>query len=128
MFTLKPLWGKNAISYFLCLISLQISSTRFLLRVKVSSDVWNSLAIAIAERFLSDQLTFDAADHAINVLWSLMVQDVGESEGARSLPEPADSIYLAFDAGEFDHSDGADPVEKFTKPELQKIIDAEQRT
>jgi hypothetical protein len=92
------------------------------------SDVWNSLAIAIAERFLKGQLTFDVADHAINVLNSLMIQDIGESEGAQSLPEPADSIYLAFDRGEYGHhGDGADPVEKYTKPELRKIIGAEPR-
>jgi hypothetical protein len=41
--------------------------------------------------------------------------------------QPAWSIYLAFDDGEYDHGDGRDPVDSFTRPQIRNILnDAQQ--
>jgi hypothetical protein len=38
------------------------------------------------------------------------------------LPEPAWSIFLAFDAGEYDRGDGTDPVECYTRRLVRQAL------
>jgi hypothetical protein len=41
--------------------------------------------------------------------------------------QPAWSIYLAFDEGEYYHGGSTDPVESFTRPQIRNILnDAQQ--
>lgn len=63
-------------------------------------------------------LAFDRADAAINTVFALWIGDVSVED----LLEPAYSIYLAFDAGEYS-ADDEDSLEKYTRPELRRILD-----
>jgi len=83
------------------------------------NDLYNELALIIARRFISGSMSFEDADLAINSIWSLMIMN---TENDACLAEPAYSIYQAFDGGEYDHRDGDDPIEKFTKPRTAELL------
>ena len=85
-------------------------------------EVYNRIAIKIAEEFISGKIDFAYGDAVMNNVWSLMVEDAAEQGDGFDLAEPAFAIYEAFDAGEWDHGETGDPVEKFTQPELVKIL------
>ena len=85
-------------------------------------DLWNRMAVRIAKCFEAGMLSFDEAAAAMNAIWHEMVEDAVRFGDGFEFPEPAFSIYEAFDAGEFDHGDGGDPVEKYTKPRLAEIL------
>ena len=75
----------------------------------------NEVALVVAQRFLDGKMSFSDADAAANEFYSLYIGEPIE------IPEPADSIYLAFDCGEF-AIDGEDPIEERTRPVLRKIL------
>jgi len=57
---------------------------------------------------------------------NLLFSDIVDLAVRAEMPEPAFSIYLAFDAGEYSHiGDATDafPWEKWTLPELERILD-----
>jgi hypothetical protein len=86
-------------------------------------DLLNQVAIAMARQFLAGTRDFHACDEVMNSLFSDIV-DLGVRE---EMPEPAFSIYLAFDAGEHWHTgDTRDvlPWERWTRPELERILGA----
>jgi hypothetical protein len=84
-------------------------------------EVCNTIALTIAKRFNDSTMTYDDADGVANALSALMIDQSTREPEAR-FPEPAWTIYLAFDAGEYDRGDGADPVEKFTKPLVRDAL------
>jgi len=80
----------------------------------------NRCSITVAERFLKKEIKFLEADTVANNLFALMIEKCGSS-----LPEPAYSIYLAFDAGEWHHPSDKkedDPEDLYTIPDLAKIL------
>jgi hypothetical protein len=86
-------------------------------------DVCNTIAVTVAKRFNDSAMTFDDADGVMNALSGLMLGHAHVVESADpGLPEPAWSIFLAFDAGEYDHGDGADPIERFTRPLVRDAL------
>lgn len=81
----------------------------------------NELALAVANGFNSMALDFDFCSQAMNGLEGVVAQLAVDGE----TPEPALSIYLAFDAGEFKCSgDPIDvcPIEKYTRPMIERIL------
>src|SRR5690242_13293095 len=68
------------------------------------------------------------ADSAMNAIWQTMLDYLTRIEPQENLWEPTHSIYLAFDAGEWDHGDGKDPVEQFTRPQVKAILSAHNQT
>jgi hypothetical protein len=87
------------------------------------NEVCNAAALAVAHRFRSGVLIFSDADLAMNRLFAIMVNDMNrQPQSEVELAEPAYSLYCAFDAGEYDHGDGKDPVETITRPEVQRLI------
>jgi hypothetical protein len=79
----------------------------------------DTFALHVAEEFVAGKLTFEIADAAMNAL-NAYVQNDNET-----LPEYADDVYLAFDAGEYHHHEDpreVDPVEKYTMPEVRKLV------
>jgi hypothetical protein len=62
-------------------------------------------------------MSFEDADAAMNQLNTIWLDDVIKYD----FPEPAYSVYLAFDSGEFD-SNNQDSIEMYTKPELRRLI------
>ena len=87
------------------------------------SEVYNALLIEVSLRFLRGHLSFSQADAVANDVWVAIVSDMGALGDAFEMPEPAYSIYEAFDAGEYPHGDGLDPVEAYTRPELRRLIE-----
>jgi hypothetical protein len=77
------------------------------------AEVFNAFALTIARRFLANTLSFEDADAAMNSLWQCMLPQT---------PEPAYAIFEAFDAGEFEHQPGVDPVDSITRPALRHIL------
>ncbi|CAI8943428.1 MULTISPECIES: hypothetical protein [Pseudomonas] len=81
----------------------------------------NQVAIAVAEGFISNTQDFEFCDEIMNALFVAIV-DVSMHA---PMPEPAFSIYRAFDTGEYTHSgDSTDvcPWEKYTRPEIERIL------
>ncbi len=84
------------------------------------SNVFNEISIHLASSFLDGKTSYDDADFAMNKVWSAMLNYIMEKD--IPLIEPCYSIYCAFDEGEYDHRDGSDPVEKYTKPILKLLL------
>lgn len=78
------------------------------------SDLCNRIALTIAERFNAGTLSYEDGDRVMNALFTLIVDN--------KTVEPAWSIYLAFDEGEYDHGGSTDPVESFTRPQIRNIL------
>lgn len=81
----------------------------------------NQVAIAVAEGFISNAQDFEFCDEVMNALFVAVVDVSMHSP----MPEPAFSIYRAFDAGEYTHSgDSTDvcPRDKYTRPEIERIL------
>ena len=83
------------------------------------SDLCNRIALTVAERFQAGTLSYEDGDGVMNALFTVIVDN--------ETVEPAWSIYLAFDEGEYDHRGSSDPVESFTRPQIRNILnDAQQ--
>lgn len=86
------------------------------------SELHNALMLSIARRFLDGAMSFDEADGIANTIYALMVEEaLGHGDGY-TFPEPAYAIYLAFDDGEWNRGDGIDPVERYTRVGLRRIL------
>ena len=80
-------------------------------------EFYNALALRIASLFLEESLSFADADTAINNLNIIWLDDAVKCD----FPEPAYSVYLAFDAGEYS-VDNKDHIELYTRPELRRLL------
>jgi hypothetical protein len=78
------------------------------------TDLLNRMALAVAERFHAGTLSYEDGDGVMNALFALIVE--------HKTVEPAWSIYLAFDEGEYNHGGTTDPVESFTRPKIRNIL------
>ncbi|WP_338524290.1 hypothetical protein NUH87_00920 [Pseudomonas batumici] len=91
-------------------------------RLKVDArHLVNELALAVANGFISQAFDFDLCSQVMNGLEGVVAQLAVDGK----TPEPALSIYLAFDAGEFKRS--GDPIEvcpaeKYTRPMIERIL------
>ncbi|WP_404939998.1 hypothetical protein [Pseudomonas atacamensis] len=81
----------------------------------------NQLAISVARLFITGGRDFHYCDEVMNIV----ISDIVDLSLYAEMPEPAFSIYQAFDAGEYWHS-GDDrevfPWERWTRPELERIL------
>lgn len=86
-----------------------------------SRDLLNQLAISVARLFITGARDFHYCDEVMNIV----ISDIVDLSMHADMPQPASSIYQAFDAGEYWHSgDDRDvfPWEKWTRPELEIIL------
>ncbi|RBH52409.1 MULTISPECIES: hypothetical protein [Pseudomonas] len=86
-----------------------------------SRQLVNELALAVANGFNAMTLDFDFCIQVMNGLEGVVAQLAVDGE----TPEPALSIYLAFDAGEFKRLDEPAevcPAEKYTRPMIERIL------
>ena len=83
-------------------------------------EAFNILSLLVARKFASGELSFEDGDYAMNGVWPIMLDHIMKT----GLPvvEPCYEIYLAFDVGEYNHGDGADPVVKYTKPAIENVL------
>lgn len=83
------------------------------------------MALRIAEEFHCGFLSYDEGDEAMNKIYGQMIEDFAKVGAGFEFPEPALSIYEAFDAGEYAHEDdGEDPVIKCTQPLISEILNS----
>ena len=84
-------------------------------------DVLNGLSVAVAEGFLQGSLPYDFCDGVMNGIINAVVE-VGMTN---DMPQPAFSLYQAFDQGEWFRSNDppeTDPSEKYTKYVVEEIM------
>jgi len=86
-----------------------------------SRDLLNQLAISVARLFITGTRDFHYCDEVMNTV----ISDIIDLSMHADMPQPAFSIYQAFDAGEYWHTgDDRDvfPWEKWSRPELERIL------
>lgn len=86
-------------------------------------DLLNELSVWVAENYLHGSLDFDFCDSVMNAIINAVVEVGMTSE----LPQPAFSLYQAFDQGEWirnSDSPETDPGEKYTRPIVLEILRA----
>ncbi|WP_366299704.1 hypothetical protein [Pseudomonas atacamensis] len=86
-----------------------------------SRDFLNQLAISVARLFITGTRDFHYCDEVMNTV----ISDIIDLSMHADMPQPAFSIYQAFDAGEYWHTgDDRDvfPWEKWSRPELERIL------
>lgn len=84
-------------------------------------DVLNELSVAVAQGYLQGSLIYDFCDGVMNGIIKAVVE-VGMTN---DMPEPAFSLYQAFDQGEWCRRNDppeTDPSEKYTKPVVEEIM------
>ena len=84
-------------------------------------DVLNGMSVAVAEGFLQGSLPYDFCDGVMNGIINAVVE-VGMTN---DMPQPAFSLYQAFDQGEWFRSNDppeTDPNEKYTKYVVEEIM------
>jgi hypothetical protein len=77
----------------------------------------------VAHRFLAGTLDFNAADAAINSLVAFAFDPPAREPEAYTW-----AVYHAFDSGEYSHPGDApdiDPAERYTRPELARLVASE---
>jgi len=82
---------------------------------------YEAVLISVAESFLRGELTFSTGDAVANQLWAL---------SEFSLAGRARDVFLAFDEGEYFHTADRsdDPVELYTRPQIEAILRGESDT
>jgi hypothetical protein len=90
------------------------------------TDLYNQIALIVAKRFDAGTLSYEDGDGAMNAIFSMMTDDAANGHPAPYV-EPAWSIYLAFDDGEYFHGGSTDPVETFTRPQIRHVLDDAQQ-
>ena len=81
-----------------------------------------SFCARVASEFVAGRLSYEGADAAVSWLHYFCYVDAD-----RGMPDFATDIHEAFDQGEYMHAGdppGTDPVEKYTRPLLEKAADA----
>ena len=74
----------------------------------------------VAHEFAANRLSFEAADAAMNRLYSF-----GLRNSDSVIPPYTWDVYLAFDAGEYirrEDSESVDPAGKYTRPQVLEIV------
>ncbi len=85
-------------------------------------DALNELSLLIAVRYMDEAISYEDGDFAINEVWTHIIHYICEKDKSNKLPDPAYSIYDAFDQGEHTHIEGCDPIKKYTQPLLRKVL------
>lgn len=85
------------------------------------TDLYNQVALIVAKRFHAGTLSYEDGDAAMNAVFGMMTEDAGNGHPDPWV-QPAWSIYLAFDEGEYDHGGSSDPVETFTRPQIRDVL------
>lgn len=85
-------------------------------------DAIDVVALVAAQQFLDGSISFDKGDQILNLLWIRITDDLVEHGADSPMPELAYKVYDAFDAGEYHHGDGKDPVTTYTVPALRDVV------
>ena len=86
------------------------------------TELYNQIALIVARRFHAGTLAYQNGDAAMNAVFQLMT-DAAVNGHPNPFVQPAWSIYLAFDEGEYYHGGSTEPVETFTRPQIREVLD-----
>jgi hypothetical protein len=78
----------------------------------------DAIALYVGRCFLDGSLSYEDGDAIMNLVWSFALK-------RDEIPDTMYAIYEAFDGGEYFRSSDAaevDPVEKYTRPALQRVL------
>ena len=90
------------------------------------TDLYNQIALIVARRFHAGMLSYEDGDAAMNAIFQLMTDDALNGH-PDPFVQPAWSIYIAFDEGEYRQGGSTNPVETFTRPQIRDILDNSQQ-
>jgi prepilin-type processing-associated H-X9-DG protein len=85
----------------------------------------NEILIHLSKVYLSGKVNYSFADGVANNIHDFMVSDHYLDSNNNTLSDPAYSIYLAFDAGEYyrkEDDKNIEPHVKYTNPQLEAIL------
>ena len=85
----------------------------------------NNVLVHLAKIYLSGSVDYSYADGVANNIHDFMMTDQYLDSNNNTLSDPAYSIYLAFDAGEYYRKEDDKSIEphiKYTNPELEAIL------
>lgn len=88
----------------------------------------DDLSYFVASQYAANEIDFEVADAVMNALWAVCVSEEFWADHDRTIPPVTNSVYLAFDAGEFYRETdppGTDPEVKYTRPLIDAFL-AEQ--
>jgi len=114
--------------YFFKLLSASSLSLSEIIKIIEGSqipaiDFCNSMALFIAEHFIENPDSFKECNLVLNNLFQFMASN--DEIQSVIFPEPASSVYTAFDEGEYNHendSNNVDPVLKYTVPMINEVL------
>jgi hypothetical protein len=84
----------------------------------------NEFSIVVAKGFADGTFSYEYCDLAMNYLWGF-INSPPVFGSDKNIPQPAFTIFDAFDAGEYIHagdSHDVDSVEKYTRPLIDQIL------
>ena len=83
-----------------------------------ASELYDLIAEKLARDFHASKIDFDLCDTIVNDVYALIMHTKGR------LPDLFNSVYKAFDEGEYDHggANDEDPIEAYTQPMIAKIV------
>ncbi|WP_233081907.1 hypothetical protein [Rheinheimera soli] len=85
----------------------------------------NDVMVTTATQYYEKKIDYPFADAVANNVYGFMVSDHYLGLTGNSLSEPAYSVYLAFDSGEYFHQNddrSIEPELKYTRPEIERIL------
>jgi hypothetical protein len=91
-------------------------------------DLLDELSYFVALRYSASEIDFEVANAVMNALWAVCVSEEFWADYDRTIPPATNTVYLAFDAGEYYRETdppGTDPEFKYTKPLIDSFL-AEQ--
>jgi len=94
-------------------------------------DFFNNFALNLAQYYFENKITYEVCDFVATWLSGVMINEKFLSIEGYEVPSPAYDVFLAFDAGEYTHSnddENIDPVNKYTNRQIEAILNANQRT
>jgi len=94
-------------------------------------DLLDELSYFVASKYFADEMNFEQANIVMNALWAVCVSEEFWADYDRTIPDLTQTVFLAFDAGEFYRDSdppGTDPEVKYTKPLIATFLAEYDRT
>ena len=88
------------------------------------SELIDKIALETAIKYWNGKITYQVGDYIMNHVYGFWLWNECYFKNF-IFPKTAQECYDAFDSGEFNHtgdSSEIDPVEKYTKPQIEKLL------
>ena len=94
-------------------------------------DLLDDLSYFVASQYSLGKMDFEEGDVVMNALWAVCVSEEFWADHDRTIPSATNSVYLAFDAGEYYRNSDppdTDPEFKYTRPLIEAFIAEQNKT